>query len=133
MSMRVVQLELVASAIGYVRYEQFPNAAFAAQIHRVAPAVPIVEIADDADASGIRCPDGKRNACHAAMHHRVRAQDVGDSFMRALGEEIRIDLAQDRNVRGCRAYGSNLRASVGNASEYVGCMCTDRSSVRHVL
>ena len=44
---------------------KIPRPAFAAQAHRMAPAVPGVEVADDADALGVRRPDGEGGALDA--------------------------------------------------------------------
>jgi len=117
---RIMQLELIARAVGNAGHEQFPHAAFAPQVHRMTATVPIVKIADNAHAAGIGGPHRKRDARNALMRQWIGAEDLGEFTMRALGEQICIYFAQDRNVRRCLAYVSNLRASVGNASEYVG-------------
>ena len=67
-------LVLVAGPGFQARDEQFPDAAFTAQAHRVAAAVPGVEVADDADALRIRRPDGEGDALDAVDLAQMRAE-----------------------------------------------------------
>ena len=62
------------------------------------PSVPAVEVADDPHAPGVRGPDGEADAGHALVGARVRAEHVVQPFMRALGEEVQVDLADGRGV-----------------------------------
>ena len=90
------QLELVDRPLAEPRDEDLPDADPAAPPHRVAPAVPAVEVADHRDASGIRRPDREMDARHAGMLDRVRAETLPQTPMRALADEIVVHLAQDR-------------------------------------
>ena len=45
--------------------KQLPDAGFTAQAHRVAATVPVVELADNGDALGVRCPHGEPRAGNA--------------------------------------------------------------------
>src|SRR6185437_6613077 len=67
-----------------------------AQPHRVAPAVPVVEIADHADALRIGRPDREGDAEHAVMLAPMRAHHGIALVMRAFGEEMEVEIAQDR-------------------------------------
>ena len=57
-----LDLVLVERALAQLRDEQLPDAGAAALAHRVRPAVPAVEVADDADALGVGRPDGEDDA-----------------------------------------------------------------------
>src|SRR5256885_914563 len=52
-------LELVFRAFDYAGYEELPDPRRPERAHRVQPAVPRVEIADDRDRARIRRPDGE--------------------------------------------------------------------------
>ena len=49
-------------ALADVGHEQLPHPGGAELAHRVRAAVPEVEVAGDADALGVGCPDGERRA-----------------------------------------------------------------------
>ena len=61
----MANLVLVERPGAQPRHEQFPDAAGNVLAHRVAAAVPVVEVADDADAGGIGRPDGEVHAVDA--------------------------------------------------------------------
>src|SRR5262249_18392509 len=71
------------------RDEDFPETV-AAHPHRVAAAVPEIEIADDAHALGTRRKEHEADAWHAIERHRMRAELLVKMHMRAFGEEIEI-------------------------------------------
>src|ERR1700678_491574 len=60
-----LDLEFVVGALGYVGEEDFPDAGAEELAHGMVAAVPAIEIADDADALGIRRPDGEAATAHA--------------------------------------------------------------------
>ena len=75
-------LEFVGDAGRDVRGEDFPDAGVAAQAHDMAAAVPVVEIADDGDAPGIRRPDGEMEALrrlHASADGRPSCRTGADA------------------------------------------------------
>ncbi len=59
-------------------------------------AVPIIEIADDADALGVRRPDGETGSGEAIDDAQLRAEFVIDAALIALAEEIQIRFAERR-------------------------------------
>ena len=61
-------------------------------------AVPRVEVADDADAIRVGCPDGEVHAGGAADRHRVRAELVVDAGVLALAEQIEVVVGDDAAV-----------------------------------
>ena len=53
--------------------EEFPNAAVVMEAHGVATAVPLVEVADDADTQGAGCPDSETDSRTAVYLHDMGA------------------------------------------------------------
>ena len=74
MAAAVLHGELVVRARADARNEQFPHAGRDVLPHRVAAAIPHVEVADDGDALGIRRPDGEVHAGHAVDRAQVGAE-----------------------------------------------------------
>src|SRR5437879_678712 len=72
--------------------------------------VPIVEIADDADALRVRRPDGEARAGNAVNRAQLRAELVVDFPLVPLAEEKQIRLAERRQegIRIARAAGFSL-------------------------
>ena len=87
-ALRADDLELVARAGANIRRKDFPNASVAAQPHHVAAAIPVVEVANDGDAAGVRRPDGKVKAVDALMLDRMSAHLVEEAQMRTFADEI---------------------------------------------
>ncbi len=77
-------------------YEQFPEPARTTPAHRHPPAVPGVEIADDADRAGIGRPHRKGDALDPVMHDRVRAELLVAGEVIALGEQVQVEFAKHR-------------------------------------
>jgi len=75
--------------------EDFPEA-LSAHPHGVTPAVPQIEIANDAHAFGRWCEYRKRNAANAVDHHRVGAELLVKMHVGALAEQIEVELGEDR-------------------------------------
>ncbi len=55
-------LELIEGFALHAGNEELPDAGFVPLAHRMPPAVPAIEVAHDANAARVGCPDGKRNA-----------------------------------------------------------------------
>ena len=90
------QLELVDRPLAEPGDEDLPDPHAATAPHRVAAAVPAIEVADHRDASRVRRPDGEVHARGAGMLDRVGAQPLPQPAMGALADEIVVHLAQDR-------------------------------------
>ena len=75
--------------------EDFP-VAVAAHPHGVAPAVPEIEIADHADAARVGREHHEGHAIDAFELHRMGAELVVELEMRALAEQMQIEIAEDR-------------------------------------
>src|SRR5579871_2688868 len=64
-----------------VRDKEFPNAAIVAALHGMPSPIPLIEIADDADALRARCPDDKMHPLDAIYLAWVRAHLLVDLMM----------------------------------------------------
>ena len=92
-------LELVAAALADVGEKDLPDAGVLAQPHRMAAAVPIVEIADHRDAAGVRGPDREMDTEGALMRDEVGAKLVEQPEMRPLGDIVVVHRAEHRTER----------------------------------
>ena len=59
-------------------------------------AVPAVEIADDLDASGVGCPDGKVDAGNAVNGADLRTKSFVQLVMATFADQVAIKVGQDR-------------------------------------
>src|SRR5215510_227601 len=75
--------------------EDFPEAV-AAHAHGVAAAIPKIEIADHADAPGVRGKHREGHAEHAVERHRVRTELVVKREVVALAQQVEIEIGQNR-------------------------------------
>ena len=62
----------------------------------MAPAIPAVEIADDARALGIRRPRGERDAVDSVDRRQLRAEHPIRLAQLALAEQMEIEIGDDR-------------------------------------
>src|SRR5579875_3167689 len=76
--------------------KELPDPAFVAIAHGQAPAVPIAEIADHADARGARRPDREDGSGDALDGAKMSAQALIALEMGALGQEMHVELAENR-------------------------------------
>ena len=95
----VANLELVAGGVGDARDEQLPDARGAERAHRVDAAVPIVEVADDADRPRRRSPDREGRPGDAVDLAHVRAEPLVQLLVTAFGRKVQVDLAESRQER----------------------------------
>ena len=94
-AVRAQDLEFVLVSCAGCRHENFPEAV-AAHAHGMAPAVPDIEIADDAHAPRVRREYGEGDARHAIERDRMRAELVIEPEMGALAQQIEIEIGQNR-------------------------------------
>jgi hypothetical protein len=64
----------------------------------VDPSVPPVEVADDADAIGVRRPHGEMNPDGCAHADAMSAELLERAQLRALAEEMQIEIGQHAAV-----------------------------------
>src|SRR3954453_23635787 len=77
--------------------EQFPKPTVIS--HRHPPAVPSVEVANNADTARVRRPHREGDALDTFVHHRVRSKLSIARQVIALGEQMNVDLAKHRRKR----------------------------------
>ena len=99
LALRAQHLVLVDRPFADAGNEDLPDAGVDAAAHRVHPAVPGVEVADDRHAGRVRRPDGEVDARRALVDDRVRAQPVVQPHVRAFAEQPVVHRAQHRRVR----------------------------------
>ncbi len=74
MAVRVDHFIFIELAVVRAGDEEFPDAALFTQTHRVAAAIPVVELPHHGDALRVGCPDGKARAGDAVHRIRMRAE-----------------------------------------------------------
>ena len=93
---RADDLVFVRPAGAYARHENFPDAGVDAATHRMAPAVPVVEVADHRHAARIRRPDREMHTVGALVRYRMRAELVEQAQMRALADVVIVHRPEHR-------------------------------------
>ena len=104
----VVDLEFVKRARADVRHERLPHARVGAPLHDVAVPVPMIEVADDADAPRVRRPHREARAAHAVALDRVRAELAMDVVVVALAEQVEIEVGEVGGGHEKRFYNTGL-------------------------
>ncbi len=89
-------LVLVDGALAEPGNEDLPDPDAAAPAHRVAAAVPAVEIADHGDPGGVGRPDGEVHPGDAGMLDGMGAQPLPQAAVGALVDQIVVEFAQQR-------------------------------------
>ena len=78
---------LVRTTRQIARDENLPDPALGAKAHRMDPAVPSVEVADDADATRVRRPDREGGSVDAVACAPMRAEDLPQAQVVAFGDQ----------------------------------------------
>ena len=94
MLLLVVDFEFIKFPFAETRYEQFPYTRGAERAHGLITPVPVVEVADNRHAARRRRPHCKRHAMHAIDRAHVRAKFLVDEVVRALVEQMQIEIAE---------------------------------------
>ena len=93
-----VDPELVHAVDRKAGPEQLPHTGGPEHPHGGVVAIPAVEVADQVDALGVGRPHRERHPVHHAVGSGegpgVRAEDVPESFVAALGEQVQVHLAE---------------------------------------
>ncbi len=95
------KLVFVVGAMLDAGEEDLPHAGFDTLAHGMAAAVPLVEVADHADAHGVRRPHREGGAGDAVDGRQVRAEAIVEAAMAALRQQIDVEVAED----GWKAVG----------------------------
>ena len=100
---------LVAGADRGVRHAGRPHARRSLAAHPVGPDPPVVPVADDRDAAGIRRPDREGGA----VVLDVCAEHLPEAPVAALADEVEVDVTQQRAGGGGRHAADSTRGPVG--------------------
>src|SRR5208337_692359 len=93
--------------------EDLPQSRSAARPHRMAAAVPMVEVADDAESLGIRSPHRKTDAPNTRMLDHARAELLIEPEVGAFTEEMQIKICKDGRIAvGILNFAGLLPAAV---------------------
>ena len=111
----MADLELVERALAQPGHEQFPEAAGDVLPHGVAAAVPVVEVADHADAGGVGRPDGEVHALDAVDGAELRPQPVVALPVPAFVQQVQIVVGQQVRKGVGIVHGHFLSPFVGHA------------------
>src|SRR5262245_62023404 len=87
-------LVFIESPATHFGNEQLPNARRTAGLHRMAAAVPEIEIAHHADTRSIRRPDGKACSSNPFALFGMGSQDAIDTVVITFAEQMQIEIAQ---------------------------------------
>src|SRR4029453_1063966 len=85
-----LDLELIDCLITKPGDEDFPDARACVMAHWMPSAVPLIEVADDADSFRIRRPYRKVPAAYAVDHPQMRTELFIVAIMSALGHQMQI-------------------------------------------
>ena len=99
LALQAADLELVIGPLAHARNEDLPHARQAQRAHLVAAPVPVVEIADHADALSVGRPYREAGARHAVNRAQLGAQLVINPALVPLAEQEQVRLAQRRQER----------------------------------
>jgi hypothetical protein len=88
------ELVLVELAAHFDRDKDIPNPAFAPEAHPLDPAIPIVEVANDADPPCVRRPDREARAAYAISSRRCAPERLPQPQVVALADALSIEIAQ---------------------------------------
>src|SRR5699024_9147866 len=95
---RPEDLELVQVSGAQVGHEQFPHTAGAEAAHGVTDAVPVVEVADEANPTGVGCPHSEPGAGYLTdpglLTHGVRTEGAPQFLVATLTDQVQVEVAQ---------------------------------------
>lgn len=97
----VFDFVFVVSADREFGNEEFPDSSGAAT-HLVLSSVPLVEVAEDRDVTGVRSPDSEVDSRDTVLGGEVSAEFFVDAVMVAFGEEMKVKFGQEGRAEGVR-------------------------------
>ncbi len=113
-AIRAAQLVFVGGPFAQAGDEGFPDPGCPAPPHRVAAAIPDVEIPHHRNAPRVRRPDGEMRAPNPFMRDHMRAQHLPQAAVGALAQQIFVHLAQNR-AKAERIVEFPCRTGIGGA------------------
>ena len=94
--MAALDLVLVDLTLAEIGNEDLPDPRGAAIAHGMPPAVPVIEIADDADSLRIGGPDGEVNSAKALMGSEMGTEPLVIAVVRPFAEQVQVKIGEDR-------------------------------------
>ena len=94
--MAALDLVLVDFTLAEIGNEDLPDSRGAAIAHGMPAAVPVIEIADDADSLRIRCPDGEVHAAKALVRSNMGTEPLIIAVVRPFAEQVQVEIGEDR-------------------------------------
>src|SRR4029077_18726823 len=101
-----LDVKLVESSFAYSGHKPFPYAGTSASAQHMRFGIPLIERADDRNFARVRSPNTEAGSQAAAWVHDVGAQLIEHAVMAALVEEVKILLAEQRDVIVNKAGGT---------------------------
>src|ERR1700676_4846452 len=116
-ALRANDFVLVDGAFAEFGNEEFPDSRRAASAHGIDAAIPVVEVADEADAARARGPNGEMNAADPFERFEVRAEFFVGVVVAAFSHEMEIKLAEKIGERvGVKSFdGFTVAGTKANA------------------
>jgi len=96
MAIERANFKLVTGSCPNARQKEFPDTAFTAKTHGVTTAIPGVEVADDADALGIRSPDSKCGSLYTVDFAQMCAEAFIGAQVLTFSQQPDVKLAENR-------------------------------------
>ena len=94
--MAALDLVLVDFALAEVGNEDLPDPGGAAIAHGMPAAVPVIEIADDADSLRIGGPDGEVDSAKPSMGSDMGTEPLVIAVVRPFAEQVQVKIGEDR-------------------------------------
>ena len=91
-----LDLVLVDFTLAEVGNEDLPDPRRAAIAHGMSAAVPVIEIADDADPLRVGSPDGEVNSAKALMGSEMGTEPLVIAVVRPFAEQVQVKIGEDR-------------------------------------
>src|SRR6266404_5458043 len=90
---------LVDGAFADFREKKFPDAGRPTRTHGVDTTVPMIHIANEADATRGRRPDGEARSGNACDRVEVRAEFLVGVVVATLADEVEVEVRQEKSKR----------------------------------
>jgi len=117
-SPRADNLVFVNGAFADFRKEKFPDAGRAARTHGMDASVPVIHVADDADAFGGRRPDGEVSTGDSRDGVKVRAKFFVGVKVTAFVHQVKVEVGEEKR-ESVRVKKFKRFAEMGAALDFV--------------
>ena len=93
-SVNILKLKFVVSPLADARNKYLPNSRHPQQSHRVATSIPMIEVAHDADTSGVRRPHREAGSFHPVHRSQLCAKFFKNPSLITFAKQEQIRLAE---------------------------------------